>query len=77
MIKHPKTAFSAGITDFGLSLIKGDSLESGDSAYAAAEDRKGTRGTARWMSPEVLTGSVGKAGDVYAYAMTLYQVSSQ
>lgn len=66
-----------GIADFGLSEIKShatSSLAIQTAQGANAQEVLGGAGTLRYMSPETLRGQVGKAGDVYAYAMTTFEV---
>lgn len=70
------SCWSLGITDFGLSKIKGNSLVSKTAAYLSNNQTSGDgAGTQRWMSPEAMDGSVSKTSDVYAYAITLFEVS--
>ena len=54
--------YSAKVSDFGLSL----------------KGRKGPKGTALWMAPEVLCGENNTtASDVYAFGIILYEVFSR
>ncbi|KAJ7093532.1 kinase-like domain-containing protein, partial [Mycena epipterygia] len=59
------------LCDFGLSRIKADAtsrtVQTGNTIVA---------GSRNWMAPEVLAGSLPKMpSDVYAFGMTLYEVS--
>ena len=57
--------------DFGLSRIKADATSRTASANAG-----GFAGTRNWMAPEQLMGrSLKKPCDIYAFGMTLYEVS--
>ena len=57
--------------DFGLSRIKADATSRTASANAG-----GFAGTRNWMAPEQLMGrSPKKPCDIYAFGMTLYEVS--
>ncbi|KAG9031995.1 hypothetical protein FRB95_002017 [Tulasnella sp. JGI-2019a] len=70
-------AFKARISDFGLSEIKqyatstlaGQSSRGPDTTLVG-----GAAGTLRYMSPEALQGVVDKGSDVYAFAMTVYEI---
>ncbi|KAG9006205.1 hypothetical protein FRB94_000900 [Tulasnella sp. JGI-2019a] len=65
-------ALKARIADFGLSEIKQhatSSMVTRNSHIASSG-----AGTLRYMSPEALHGVIDKASDVYAFAMTIYEV---
>jgi serine/threonine protein kinase len=58
------------LCDFGLSRVKADVT-----SRSAAADLAGVVGSRNWMSPErLLGGSLKKPCDIYAFAMTLYEV---
>jgi serine/threonine protein kinase len=60
------------LCDFGLSRIKADVT----SRTAMVPDRGGFIGSRNWMAPELMQGrSLKKPCDIYAFAMTLYEVS--
>ena len=62
-----KLGFMAKISDFGLSITKMDSAETHVSGLY--------QGTLTHMSPETLTtGQQSNAGDVYSFAITLYEL---
>ncbi|KAG9005570.1 hypothetical protein FRB94_001429 [Tulasnella sp. JGI-2019a] len=65
-------ALKARITDFGLSEIKSHATSS--LAMESAEGLHVGGGTLRYMSPEALHGVIDKASDVYAFAMTVYEI---
>jgi len=62
-------AGKACIADFGLSKIKYD-------ATSQSVTTKGGQpmGTTRFMSPEMMEGTITKEGDVYSFGMVIYQV---
>ncbi|KAG8991627.1 hypothetical protein FRB93_002614 [Tulasnella sp. JGI-2019a] len=65
-------ALKARIADFGLSEIKQhatSSMVTRNSHIASSG-----AGTLRYMSPEALHGVIDKASDVYAFAMTIYEI---
>jgi serine/threonine protein kinase len=58
------------LCDFGLSRVKADVT-----SRTAANDISGVVGSRNWMAPErLLGGSLKKPCDIYAFAMTLYEV---
>ena len=62
----------AVLCDFGLSRIKADITGS----TVVQSDPGGLVGSRNWMAPELLLGqSLKKPCDIYAFAMTLYEVS--
>jgi serine/threonine protein kinase len=62
----------AVISDFGLSRVKADVTSR--TARSNGGDIVGSR---HWMAPERLLGhSLRKACDIYAFGMTLYEVSA-
>ena len=62
----------AVLCDFGLSRIKADITGS----TVVQSDQGGLVGSRNWMAPELLLGrSLKKPCDIYAFAMTLYEVS--
>ncbi|KAG8843206.1 hypothetical protein FRB96_004233 [Tulasnella sp. 330] len=63
----------ACIADFGLSRVVQPQPYTGQSTVPGTEYRQ-IAGTLRYMSPEALSGDIGKMSDVYAFAMTLYEV---
>jgi serine/threonine protein kinase len=58
----------ACIADFGLSKIKFDALSQ------SVTKGQAPMGTIRFMAPEMMKGKVTKEGDVYSFAMLIYQV---
>ncbi|KAG8844789.1 hypothetical protein FRB96_002817 [Tulasnella sp. 330] len=65
----------ACIADFGLSKIKQNSSQWTVAQVTQSGSAVSTaNGTLRFMSPEALRGVMNKATDVYAYAMTLYEI---
>jgi serine/threonine protein kinase len=67
----------SGIADFGLSEIKHHATSTIATQTRGDSEGDGTGvGTLRYMSPEALRGQIDKASDVYAYAMTVYEVGS-
>jgi len=62
----------AVLCDFGLSRIKADTT----SRTIARSDGDGIMGSRNWMAPELLLGgSLKKPCDIYAFGMTLFEVS--
>ena len=62
----------AVLCDFGLSRIKANIT----SSTVVQSDPGGLVGSRNWMAPELLLGrSLKKPCDIYAFAMTLYEVS--
>ena len=62
----------AVLCDFGLSRIKADST----SCMIARSNGDGILGSRNWMAPELLLGgSLKKPCDIYAFGMTLFEVS--
>ena len=62
---------NAVLCDFGLSRVKADVTSH------SAKPNAGIMGTRNWMAPERLTGgSLKKPCDIYAFGMTLYEVSA-
>ena len=60
------------LCDFGLSRIKANIT----SSTVVQSDPGGLVGSRNWMAPELLLGqSLKKPCDIYAFAMTLYEVS--
>lgn len=63
---------NAVLSDFGLSRIKADAT----SRTVARPHAAGPVGSRNWMAPELLRGgSLKKPCDIYAFGMTLYEVS--
>ena len=61
----------AVLCDFGLSRVKADTMSRNVRA-----DGQGIVGSRNWMSPEQLQGGLlKKSDDIYAFGMTLYEVS--
>jgi serine/threonine protein kinase len=61
----------AVLCDFGLSCLKADVT-----IRTARVDGEGVLGSPNWMAPErLLGGSLKMPCDIYAFAMTLYEVS--
>ena len=61
----------AVLCDFGLSRIKADT-----SSRTARSDGHGIVGSRNWMAPErLMGGSLRKPCDIYAFGMTLFEVS--
>ncbi|KAG8989356.1 hypothetical protein FRB93_003655 [Tulasnella sp. JGI-2019a] len=67
-------ALKARIADFGLSEIKHHATSS--LAIQNSEAFNIGAGTLRYMAPEALRGDIDKASDVYAFAMTVYEVGN-
>jgi serine/threonine protein kinase len=66
-------AGKAVLCDFGLSRIKADTT-SRTAIHTPSEST--VVGSRNWMSPERLTGGLPrKPADIYAFGMTLYEVS--
>jgi len=61
---------NAILRDFCLSRIKADAT-----SRTARADGGGIVGSRNWMSPEQLRGGSFKPCDIYAFGMTLYEVS--
>ena len=62
----------AVLCDFGLSRIKANIT----SSTVVQSNPGGLMGSRNWMAPELLLGqSLKKPCDIYAFAMTLYEVS--
>lgn len=62
----------AVLCDFGLSRIKADAT-----SRTATHQSSVAAGSRNWMSPERLSGGLArKPADVYAFGMTVYEVSS-
>ena len=62
----------AVLCDFGLSRVKADAT----SRTVRANKGGGTIGSRNWMAPEQLLGKpLKKPCDIYAFGMTLYEVS--
>lgn len=61
----------AVLCDFGLSRIKADT----SSRSMVKSDGGGIGGSRNWMAPErLITGSLKKPCDIYAFGMTIYEV---
>ena len=61
----------AVLCDFGLSRIKADAT-----SRTTRTDVGGIVGSRNWMAPELLLGgSLKKPSDIYAFGMTIYEVS--
>lgn len=61
---------NAVLSDFGLSRVKADM------SRTARYDSGSMVGSRNWMAPEcLLEGSLKKPCDIYAFGMTLYEVS--
>ena len=61
----------AVLCDFGLSRVKADTM-----SRTVRADGQGIVGSRNWMSPEQLRGGLlKKSDDIYAFGMTLYEVS--
>ncbi|KAG9006208.1 hypothetical protein FRB94_000903 [Tulasnella sp. JGI-2019a] len=65
-------ALKARIADFGLSEIKYHATSS--LSMPTPRGLHAGAGTLRYMSPEALHGVIDKASDVYAFAMTVYEI---
>lgn len=64
-------AGNAVLCDFGLSRVKADVT-----SRTANADDSGIIGSRNWMAPELLIGkSLKKSCDIYAFGMTLYEVT--
>lgn len=64
-------AGNAVLCDFGLSRVKADVT-----SRTVNTDDSGIVGSRNWMAPELLIGkSLKKPSDIYAFGMTLYEVS--
>ena len=62
----------AVLCDFGLSRIKADAT----SRTVVKPEGVNIVGSRNWMAPELLLGSsLKKSCDIYAFGMTLYEVS--
>ena len=62
----------AVLCDFGLARVKADVT-----SRTAGQNGGGIVGSRNWMAPErLLGGSVKKPCDIYAFGMTLYEVST-
>jgi serine/threonine protein kinase len=60
------------LCDFGLSRIKADAT----SRTGVKGDGRGIAGSRNWIAPELLLGgSLKKPCDIYAFGMTIYEVS--
>ena len=59
----------ACVADFGLSKIMYDAL-----SQSTTTKGQTPAGTIRFMAPEMMKGKVTKEGDVYSFAMLIYQV---
>ncbi|KAG9031999.1 hypothetical protein FRB95_002021 [Tulasnella sp. JGI-2019a] len=66
-------AFKARITGFGFSEIKQYATSTLTLQSSRGPDTGGV-GTLRYMSPEALQGVIDKGSDVYAFAMTVYEI---
>lgn len=61
---------NALLCDFGLSRIRADVT-----SRTATPNARGTAGSRNWMAPELLLGGTPKKpSDIYAFAMTTYEV---
>jgi serine/threonine protein kinase len=66
-------AENAVLCDFGLSFIRADVTSR---AVKAISKGQGPVGSRNWMAPERLRGeSPKKPSDIYAFGMTIYEVS--
>ncbi|KAG9033330.1 hypothetical protein FRB95_000337 [Tulasnella sp. JGI-2019a] len=65
-------SLKARIADFGLSEIRHHATSS--LAKQGSGGPLAGAGTLRYMSPEALQGYIDKASDVYAFAMTVYEI---
>ncbi|KAG8865764.1 hypothetical protein FRB97_004442 [Tulasnella sp. 331] len=65
-------SLKARITDFGLSEIK--QYATSTMAVKSAQVPTAGAGTLRYMSPQALRGIMDKTSDVYAFAMTVFEI---